>query len=53
VEESLPYDEDFYQAAQEGFYEMANGSTCENSDFIAEFVVYQSDKARKKYGNRR
>ncbi len=48
-EESLPYGEEFYDIAEEGFYELHDGSTCENPDFIAEFVVFQSEKARAKY----
>ena len=51
AEESLPYDEQFYQVAEEGFYELADESTCENPDFIAEFTVYQSKEAREKYGS--
>ena len=48
-EESLPYGEEFYDIAEEGFYELNDGSTCENPDFIAEFVVFQSEGAREKY----
>ncbi len=28
-EESLPYGEEFYNIAEEGFYELNDGSTCE------------------------
>jgi hypothetical protein len=49
-DESLPYGEQLYEAADEGFYELDDGSTCENPDFIAEFAVYQSQEAREKYG---
>ncbi len=49
-DESLPYGEHFYEVAEEGFYELGDGSTYENPDFIAEFVVYQSKEAREKYG---
>jgi hypothetical protein len=48
-EEALPYSEEFYNVAEEGFYELGDGSTCENPDFIAEFVVFQSQEAREKY----
>lgn len=48
-EVSLPYGEEFYDIAEEGFYELNDGSTCENPDFIAEFVVFQSERAREKY----
>lgn len=48
-EMSLPYGEKFYEIAEEGFYELNDGSTCENPDFIAKFVVFQSERAREKY----
>jgi len=47
--EDLPYDEDFYEEAEEGFYELKDGSTHEDPDFIAEFVVWESDEAYQKY----
>ncbi len=48
-EESIPYDDDFYSPAEEGYYELNDGSTFENPDYIAEFVVFQSAEARQKY----
>ncbi|CAH0535401.1 hypothetical protein VST7929_02974 [Vibrio stylophorae] len=48
-DESLPYDEDFYEEAEKGFYELQDGSTHEDPDFIAEFVVWESDEAYHKY----
>ena len=51
-DESLPYDEDFYQPAEEGFYELNDGSTCEDPDYIGEFVVYENDAAYEKYQER-
>jgi len=50
--ESLPYGDDLYEEAEEGFYELEDGSTFDNPNFIAEFVVYQSEEARQKYNNR-
>jgi hypothetical protein len=47
--ESLPYDDDFYVPAEDGYYELNDGSTFENPDYIAEFVVYQSAEARQKH----
>lgn len=50
-EECLPFGEEFYQIAEAGFYELKDGSTCENPDFIAEFVIFQSESAYEKYHN--
>lgn len=43
--ESLPYEDDFYEVAEEGFYELEDGSTYENPDYIVEFRVYPSREA--------
>jgi hypothetical protein len=51
-EELIPYDEEVYESAEEGLYELCDGSVCENPDFIAEFLVYQSEEAYKKYQNK-
>ena len=51
-EESLPNGDDLYEEAEEGFYELNDGSTYEDPDFIAEFVVYLSDEAYQKYNKR-
>lgn len=48
-EMKLPYDEDVYEVAEPGFYELKNGTTFENPDFIAQWTVYSSDAAAKKY----
>jgi hypothetical protein len=48
-EESLPYGEEFYDIAEKGFYELNDGSTCENPEFIARFLIFQSERAREKY----
>ena len=48
-EDSLPYGQEFYDIAEKGFYELTDGSTWENPNFIAEFLVFQSERAREKY----
>jgi hypothetical protein len=48
-EESLPYDDDLYEVAEEGFYELADGSTYENPDYIAEFLIHVSEEAWREY----
>lgn len=47
--ESIPYGEEYYEVAEKGFYELKDGSTCEDPDFIGEFVVYENDTAYQKY----
>lgn len=47
--ESLPYGNDLYEKAEEGFYELPNGATHENPDYIAEFAVYESEEIYEKY----
>jgi len=49
--ESLPFDanEELYVPAEEGVYELEDGSRYENPDYIAEFVVYASEKAWETY----
>jgi len=37
-----PYSDDLYQIAEEGFYELEDGSIYENPDYIGEFIVYLS-----------
>ena len=51
TEESLPYEDDLYEVAEEGFYELEDGSTYENPDYIAEFRVYASRKVWEKYND--
>ncbi len=50
-EESLPYADDLYELAEEGFYELEDGSTYENPDYIAEFKVYSSKESWEKHSN--
>lgn len=42
--ESLPYGDELYEKAEEGFYELPDGSTHENPDYIAEFAVYETQE---------
>lgn len=48
-EMSLPYDEELYEAAEPGFYELNNGSTFENPDFIAQWTVFASEAAAQNF----
>ncbi|MDH3460760.1 MAG: hypothetical protein OEM00_07230 [Burkholderiaceae bacterium] len=48
-EVSIPNSEELYEVAEEGFYELNDGSTYENPDLIAQFVVYQSNEAYEKF----
>ena len=47
---SIPYDEECIEPAEEGFYELEDGSTFDNPDFIARFAVYRTEEAYKKHG---
>ena len=47
--ENLPLDEDFYEEAEPGLYELENGSSCEDPDYIAEFVIFENDAAYEKF----
>jgi hypothetical protein len=49
--ETLPYIEDAYEPAQEGFYELEDGSVYDNPDYIAEFVRYEDEAAFDKHGH--
>ncbi len=51
-EESIPYGEEFYEEAKEGLYELKDGSTCEDPNYIGKFVVYENDAAYENYANR-
>lgn len=51
-DESLPNGDELYDPAEQGFYELEDGSTYENPDFIAEFVVYETNEAYEKFQNR-
>ena len=48
-EMSLPYDEEVYEPAELGFYELKNGSTFENPDFIAKWTVFASETAAQTF----
>jgi arabinogalactan endo-1,4-beta-galactosidase len=48
-EMSLPYDEDVYEVAEPGFYELQDGDTHENPDLIARWTVFASETAAAKY----
>ncbi len=48
-EENLPRDEDFYEIAEPGLYELDNGSSYEDPDFIGEFLIYENDAAYEKF----
>jgi len=48
-EMKLPYDEEAYESAEPGFYELRDGSTCENPAFIVRWTVYASEAASIKY----
>jgi hypothetical protein len=48
-EMSLPYDEEVYVPAEPGFYELKNGTTFENPDFVAEWTVFASEAASVRY----
>ncbi|RYY77189.1 MAG: hypothetical protein EOO52_06845 [Gammaproteobacteria bacterium] len=47
--ENLPKDEDFYDEADEGLYELTDGSSFEDPDYIGEFLIYENDQAYEKY----
>jgi len=48
-EENLPKDEDFYDKADEGLYELDDGTSHEDPDYIGEFLIYENDAAYEKY----
>ena len=48
-EENLPASEDFYDEADEGLYELYDGTSHENPDYIGEFIIYENDAAYQKY----
>jgi len=47
--ENLPLDEDYYEEAEPGLYELENGTSCEDPDYIAEFLIFESDVAYEKF----
>ena len=48
-EENLPLSEDFYDEADEGLYELNDGTSHEDPDYIGEFIIYENDVAYEKY----
>lgn len=47
--ENLPTDEDFYDEADEGLYELDDGTSHEDPDYIGEFIIYENDVAYEKF----
>jgi len=45
TEMSIPYDEEIYETAEPGFYELNDGSTFENPSFTARWTVFASKEA--------
>jgi hypothetical protein len=50
-EENLPIDENFYEEAEEGLYELTDGTRQEDPDYIGEFIIYESDVAYEKFNH--
>ena len=48
-EENLPSGEDFYEEAEEGLYELNDGTSHDSPDFIGEFLIYENDAAYEKF----
>ena len=51
-EESLPYGDDLYEIADKGFYELNDGSTFENPDYIVELLIHESREAWENHHER-
>lgn len=51
-EENLPRDEDFYDQAEAGLYELDDGTSHEDPDYIGEFLIYENDQAYEKFKDR-
>lgn len=49
--ENLPLDEEFYDEADEGLYELDDGTSHEDPDYIGEFIIYESDVAYEKFNH--
>lgn len=45
----LPYDEEIFELAEPGFYELMDGSTFENPLFTARWTVFASKEASIKF----
>lgn len=50
-QENLPTGEEFYTKAEPGVYELENGTLHEDPDYIAEFIIYESDAAYQKFND--
>jgi len=50
-EENLPTNEDFYDEADEGLYELTDGNSQEDPDYIGEFIIYENDVAYEKFNH--
>jgi len=50
-EENLPTGEEFYDEAEPGLYELADGTSYENPDYIAEFLIYENTAAYQKFAD--
>lgn len=48
-EENLPSGEEFYDKAEPGLYELEDGTSHENPDYIGEFLIYENDAAYQKF----
>ena len=48
-EENLPLSEDFYDEADEGLYELDDGTSQEDPDYIGEFIIYENYAAYEKF----
>lgn len=48
-EENLPNNEEFYEKAEPGLYELDNGASYQDPDYIAEFLIYENSEAYKKF----
>ena len=48
-EENLPLDQDFYEQAEPGLYELDDGTQCEDPDYIAEFLIFENDETYEKF----
>ena len=49
TEDIPPFDEEWYRPAEEGVYELDDGSVYENPDYIGEFLVHESKEAWEEY----
>lgn len=47
--ENLPLDEDYYESAEPGLYELENGTSCEDPDYLAEFLIFENEQAYEKF----